>query len=416
MPPPVRRIVVDGGRPTVAVPEAPVDGAGARGRGGAGRAAPRGEAAHLRRGEDAGRGAQRRLRTEARGPPGLAFGPPGRGARADRPLGMREDDPASIAQPTCRPHPGRITERPHHAWRASTSTRSRTPTFDAASGWSSSSRTPSPSASSTTSPTAFASAASGVRPRRSLGPAVDETLQRANLYEEVKDNLSHPAMGLSGGQQQRLCIARSLAVRPHVLLLDEPCSALDPLSTAAIEDLIVDASLRGGDRDRHPQPPAGLPGRRPGRVHVPGRPGRVRPRGPGVRRAAGRPHAPVRRRSLRMNLRLVGVSCLAGLAGIGVAVAVSACQSSQAKNKALAKHGATDPQGGEGPHRSARRAARSRWSTRRCSPTPTAPPSWSRSRTTRPAGAHERPDRDRRQGRQGQERVQERRPGPRPTR
>ncbi len=75
--------------------------------------------------------------------------------------------------------------------------------------------------------------------RRALGPAVAETLKRADLWEEVKDDLSHPAMGLSGGQQQRLCIARSLSVRPHVLLLDEPCSALDPLSTAAIEDLIV---------------------------------------------------------------------------------------------------------------------------------------------------------------------------------
>jgi phosphate transport system ATP-binding protein len=75
--------------------------------------------------------------------------------------------------------------------------------------------------------------------RRALGPAVAETLQRAGLYEEIKDELSRHALGLSGGQQQRLCIARSLAVRPEVLLLDEPCSALDPLSTQAIEDLIV---------------------------------------------------------------------------------------------------------------------------------------------------------------------------------
>jgi phosphate transport system ATP-binding protein len=78
--------------------------------------------------------------------------------------------------------------------------------------------------------------------RRELEPAVVHALGRAGLFEEVKDNLDHPALALSGGQQQRLCIARSLAVQPEVLLLDEPCSALDPISTQVIEETIV--SLR----------------------------------------------------------------------------------------------------------------------------------------------------------------------------
>jgi phosphate transport system ATP-binding protein len=79
--------------------------------------------------------------------------------------------------------------------------------------------------------------------RRELAPLVEDALRRAGLWDEVHDNLDRPALRLSGGQQQRLCIARAIATRPEILLMDEPCSALDPRSTAVIERLIV--SLRG---------------------------------------------------------------------------------------------------------------------------------------------------------------------------
>ncbi len=83
----------------------------------------------------------------------------------------------------------------------------------------------------------------GVRDRATLDEAVESSLRRAALWDEVKDRLHESALGFSGGQHQRLCIARAIAVNPEIILMDEPCSALDPRSTTRIEDLI--GELRG---------------------------------------------------------------------------------------------------------------------------------------------------------------------------
>ncbi len=80
----------------------------------------------------------------------------------------------------------------------------------------------------------------GIRSKVKLDEIVEESLQKAAIWDEVKDRLKKSALGLSGGQQQRLCIARALAVKPDVLLMDESTSALDPISTSKIEDLVVE--------------------------------------------------------------------------------------------------------------------------------------------------------------------------------
>jgi phosphate transport system ATP-binding protein len=84
----------------------------------------------------------------------------------------------------------------------------------------------------------------GVRRKSELDDTVERSLRSANLWDEVRSRLGKPGAGLSGGQQQRLCIARAIAVEPQVLLMDEPCSALDPISTLAIEDLIFELKDR----------------------------------------------------------------------------------------------------------------------------------------------------------------------------
>ncbi len=91
---------------------------------------------------------------------------------------------------------------------------------------------------------AFGPRVNGVRDRHQLDEIVERSLRAAALWDEVKDRLRHSALGMSGGQQQRLCIARTIAVEPDVVLMDEPCSALDPIATARIEELMRELKSR----------------------------------------------------------------------------------------------------------------------------------------------------------------------------
>jgi phosphate transport system ATP-binding protein len=99
---------------------------------------------------------------------------------------------------------------------------------------------PNPFPSSIYDNVAYGPRVHGVRDRKVLDAIVRESLEAAALWDEVADRLHDSAMGLSGGQQQRLCIARTLAVEPEIILMDEPCSALDPIATSKIENLIND--------------------------------------------------------------------------------------------------------------------------------------------------------------------------------
>ncbi|MGH9245637.1 MAG: phosphate ABC transporter ATP-binding protein PstB [Acidimicrobiales bacterium] len=99
---------------------------------------------------------------------------------------------------------------------------------------------PNPFPKSIFSNIAYGPKLAGVRSKTELAEIVERSLQRAALWDEVKDRLDDSAMGLSGGQQQRLCIARALASQPDVILMDEPCSALDPIATGRIEDLLAE--------------------------------------------------------------------------------------------------------------------------------------------------------------------------------
>ena len=155
-----------------------------------------------------------------------------------RPLGLRQKHCSALPQPDERSHSRLPLRRPRALSAARTST---PPTWTpspcgASSAWSSSS--PNPFATSIYNNVAFGLRLNGYKGDRA--GRVEKALRAAALWDEVKDKLNDSGLSLSGGQQQRLCIARAIATEPGVLLMDEPCSALDPIATRKIEELMAE--------------------------------------------------------------------------------------------------------------------------------------------------------------------------------
>ena len=226
--------------------------------------------------EDLGQGPELLLRQVPRAQGHQPRDPREQGHGLHRPVGLRQVDPAAHLQPHVRAVPGAARRRHDRA-------RRREPA-DLQAG-----RGADPRQGRHGVPEADAVPDVDLRQHRLRREAVREPerfatwttasngrCKKAALWTEVRDKLQQSGSGLSGGQQQRLCIARGIAIKPEVLLLDEPCSALDPISTAKIEELIAELKKRVHRGHRDPQHAAGGALQRLHRLHVPGRPDRVR--------------------------------------------------------------------------------------------------------------------------------------------